>query len=1234
MAKIPLTIEFLATKENRFNAVVKQVEDSIQKISKKEISFAAPTFDIANSLNPATLAVRGLTDGLKRDLESFATVTLRKIGKELDGALQVPSLSGQAQTYRAVINQLDIWKKKNTDLLQSNAEVKSQFESFTKAAKEGLEEINSRASNVASLGQFVALGFAGVGTALAGIATGSLMVAANFEQLEGKLESVTGSLAAAQEKFRFSTEFAAATPFDVRSIVSATAVIEGFQQKSEELLPVAANLAAALGTDLASATLTVAKAASGSLEGFESLRNTYAISTNDIKKFGGAVDGQNQILARTPEQIEKNRNALIKLINLRYGSAIERQSKTLTGALSNVGDNAQTLAARFGQGLVPAATWLARIFSGVLEAAGRIPAPLMAIGAATTVVVAGVAGIGAIVGTAAARGALLWISLQNVNAQLLALGVNAPRAALAMQTLTLGMERAAGAMTLARLRGIAFGGGLLALGSIAAVVGLAIADNMEKAARAAGDAVTKSAQGLASVGGDLRTGIKVLNDANREIGQVVRLVGSTREQMAQINAAFKRLGDAEIVRSFQNSGIGVEQLKAQLEQSSQRTQALKRELSALSAITDVEIQVATDAPEIRRLREEFGIIIKNSSDLDEAVARVNFQFGRAASSASLATKAIDSFAKAFEPLDKANKDTQRLRQFLDLSQQVGTTQALATALGDVEAQIAANARVAQIGSASLDELLSKLRDPALSNPGRETEKTAIEGQIALIQKRDSLREAQLSREKQVREEQIEAQDRALRRAKAVGEAGLAEELALVNKRLKGVLEGTEEEVRLLERRNDLIKKVEEDKKRDADERLRKAVEFQRNALEEQTRSSLDFLREIKNEGALPQEVIAGYDRVIARVEGWRKANQALLEQSPELKKAFESLNRSVTRERAGEVRGQQSEALSGAQGAFQEELSAEANLTEKLLLVRQQIANIDKGINAGIFQRRQGEQAILQLNKQQADLLKQIEQQQVRNQLEKANLVKTGLDEEIAILEQRKALGENVESQLLAVRQERLQQTLNIIAQEAAAEEAAGQDREQVAVKTQAKIQSLLRQEYLNTLQQHSKKEQAEKQHLDRLDGLRQNRLGGKNSPLQSLEEVSEDLSFLGDFSLSSKPHPRQSKKPSPFEVAAKLGLDASLTSQLDQVTRLDPRLVSQVGLPRNLGPVGLPQDLSSLQANRNLQQQQSASAPSQTVNNNNLTFNGLSMEGPEFIHAVEKIIKRANQQAQFKRGA
>ena len=1032
---------------------------------------------------------------LQAQAKAVAAVQLGQIKRDLDAVLNTPGLQQQQQKYDAIIQRLADWKKANGEVLESSKALQSQLATMTQTASNGLQEVADRSRSLAGIAGNVATAFAGVGTLFGGIAAGSLAIAGNFEQLEARLVSVTGSTALAAEKFKFAQELAAKTPFDVRGLVQGAGILESYKQRAEDFLPVAANLAAAMGKTLPEATLVLAKAASGSTEGFESLRNEYGITTAELIKFG-AVQGEtaNQ-LSHAGDAIEKNRDALVKIINTRFGDATARQAKTLTGALSNVGDAAQTAAAGFGQGLIPIATLGAKALAFLINVANQVPAPLKFLGVAGALAVAGVAGLGAAAAGSIAALLLLQANLAGTVAQLRQVGIQAPLTSAALQTLTGGINRVAGAMTASRLGMVAFGTGVLAVAAIAATAGLALADSWEKASVKLGDAITDSSRQAAAANSFFRQGIDGLNAAGKEAGVAVSIVGDARQQMEQINQAFATLPKESIVRAFNEVGLSAERLKDQLGQTERGAVVLKERLLTLIRARELFERVngnlivpfspsADQKAAIGALRE-MGVEVDT---LDDAIKGTQSSLNRLGAVGIIASKGLATINEVEPPLKKAAAASEQLGKFIDLTKQVGTTKSLTVGMQALNEQIKVNADQLKNGGDNLDQLLARLRG------ANGAEKELLLGQIDLIQKRDATMKQIADREAADAKATADAQELAFRRRKALGEANVHSELTFVNERIKAATKGSEEEVALQERKASLTEKIQQDQLKRLQASLQKQLAEGKQAVDD-AQAGLS--------GSTVQEAL---EKSKKGVDDWAAANKPLLAQFPQIKAElakFKSDNAlAAKKQEATDLKNGLHDMVAGLQTSIAEATGAE----QRLAAVSGAITSLQQARNSGLVDEKGATDEINKLTRQKLGLEKEVSREKAQQAISTANLELQGLEGELQVLQARKSAGESVEADITANREDQHRRRLAIILQEKDAAIASGVSRAAAEETAQGKIRAAENQNTLNRLQDGNERLQKAAQRAQALEGLALQGLESEAGVLEARKAAGENV--------------------------------------------------------------------------------------------------------------------------------
>ncbi len=244
---------------------------------------------------------------------------------------------------------------------------------LNKTLKKAKDEVKSLTGEITSLATKASIAFSAIALGSSLMIKSWLDSAGAMEQYKAKLVTVLKSTSEAEETLRRSVEYAAKTPFDVRGIVDATVKLEVYGVKSREILPLVGDLAAGMGKQIDNTALVIGKAFSGSLEGFESLRNEYGISTAKLAKYGAVMNATGGISVRTTADLEKARNALSQIIKIEFGGAVERQSKTLEGAFSNLRDSVDKLKVSLGEQLIPVFTVLARGATNIIESLSGMP---------------------------------------------------------------------------------------------------------------------------------------------------------------------------------------------------------------------------------------------------------------------------------------------------------------------------------------------------------------------------------------------------------------------------------------------------------------------------------------------------------------------------------------------------------------------------------------------------------------------------------------------------------------------------------------------------------------------------------------------------------------------------------------------------------------------------------------------------------------------------------------------
>jgi hypothetical protein len=898
-----------------------------------------------------------------------------------------------------------------------------------------------------------------IALALGGLVAGAVNVAGQFEALQSKLVTVFGSSELAARSFQKAVEFAASTPFDVQSIVAATVTIEAFGQSSERVLPLAANLAAAFGRSMSDVSVILGKAFSGGLEGFESLRNSFGISNSLLAKYGAELTKTGSVAIGTGAQLDKARTAIERIVNLKFGDATARQSQTLFGALSNVGDAASTLAASFGKSLIPAATAGAKAISGLLGAVSSIPDFMKAGIAGGAVLVAGLAGIGAAVaGTFAALLTLAGgLSSMAAAFPVAAAGLGVVTGAInGLTTAALGAQAglatlAANPLTLP----------LLAVASIAGLAAGAIA-GYEDRMRKAGDAVTASANDFRAANTSLRDGINILNQAAGATGKQVALVGDSATQILQLKAAFAAASPEAFALAMDRAGATTEDFKTKLQSTEGKLKSqkdlvanLQAEIEKLGRV-DPGLQAKTGIPpeNLRRIEE-----------LKEQLRQLLFILGQTEAAKNFFQGAIDKAGELAAKLQPLIDSSRSLSVVLDLSKSVGTATALNSALADVNAQIAKNAQTAEVGSASLDALLVKFKGLG-EGPNTQLQREAILAQIKLLQDRGNIVDTLDKQQADLQNAAEKREELAFRRRQVLSQAQVHDELAFVQQKLANATAGSEAEVALRERERDLKKQILDREVADA-----KAAH---TAILEAATSAADLMLEAADEA----NKLAG-----TNMEALNKVTQGQLADAVTNSQKLAVVEAGIMAIQTARHKGLIDEAAAKDQIAAltREQHGIERSISQEQMARAQNMAGLEMSALQQHLELLNAQKAAYGETAEIKDQINKTEQQILDSKLQ-------AIDRQMqADLAANMSQEDAARKRELAVTALKEQETIKRIGLEAAQTKSVqAETTKQVGIKTAAQ----------QTFQ----------------------RLGGASSPLQSLQELSARSAFLPNFSLDSSP--------------------------------------------------------------------------------------------------------------------
>jgi hypothetical protein len=183
------------------------------------------------------------------------------------------------------------------------------------------------------------LGLAGLGAGLTMFAKGAIGVNAQVESLTTSFEVFTGSADKAAKVMERIIEFAAKTPYEMVEVANAARLLStaglGIEGGDERWLVRIGNLASAAQRpldELARAVGMINQGVTG--EGIRTL-SMAGIGRKQLKEKGLEFDKSGEFRGST----EKIMNAIAEIVDKKYGSMMEKQSRTWNGLMSTLKDN-------------------------------------------------------------------------------------------------------------------------------------------------------------------------------------------------------------------------------------------------------------------------------------------------------------------------------------------------------------------------------------------------------------------------------------------------------------------------------------------------------------------------------------------------------------------------------------------------------------------------------------------------------------------------------------------------------------------------------------------------------------------------------------------------------------------------------------------------------------------------------------------------------------------------------
>lgn len=996
--------------------------------------------------------------------------------------------------------------------------------------KEAQTKFNNALSKIESMSSRAVIGF---GLAAAGFALIGKQAIANAMQMEvyqAKLETVLKSSAAAAETLKSAVEFAASTPFDVAGIVDATVQLEVYGAKSKEVLPLVGNLAAGMGKSIQETALAVGKAWSGSLEGFESMRNTFGITIAKLKEYGATVDKQGQLQVKTNADLEKAREALRKIIELNFGNAMERQMNTLTGSWSNFKDTITKLSTEVGQSLVPSIMSITKGVTGVIDGVNKMDPVVKKALAWSGVITAGVIAVGGTLGALARTipGAIKAWELLNPASMLYIQNIMTGQKALVAYNATLAGTPPLLALLTTSLRhaaaaALAFaatpvGAALLAAGAIYLTTTDALNKytNEQKKLDEQLTQQSKSFQQAASSWHRFRD--IVISMA----GPMSALTNETRNAHQSIKNTVEdlsKLTSREIVLKYKTEGKTPESMKQELGKIKEDSAKLQGDLQAvnglLQKIKDKGFSnsdtIDNTAEERKKIVEIFGKEFVTLEEVTRKVEELNLQFKNTISLRAGLNYVLDVFNGYNDILGDISKKAEQLKDFFDYSDKIGTIEALSLKLKTVKDLIAEmQAGLKKEGfDVSPIGLLKELQTAS------DEDKPALNKLAGLYAEQEQTTKKIESLRKKEKTDAITAKEEEFSKRKQLNDLTVADEMAHTEQLLTIAKGNAQLEAKYTQELAVLKKKQ---RKEDRDDRLRN--------FEEEITADRNYISTMLNLGKMTEtEATASWNRIGQKVQGFKAANPDLLKDPASKKKIDQAENEaqlgsaaSVKSEREAyynDLQKQTTDFLESTKIANENNTQAEINSLQTALKWWEDATGQKRVIE------EKGNDVILKIRRDLTSASKKLIQEEIDLKKNVINAFKTAQTSEIDDLVNRQKAGEDVQGKLAQAIRNRLEMELTSLEIETNEKVKAAQDiegaKDLILKEAMLKRQAIYKQEADYTKGLIKDIEGTTNTREDRMKAIDQkyesSRPGGPGSPAKSLEQIAEEQHaiFYGD---------------------------------------------------------------------------------------------------------------------------
>jgi phage tail tape-measure protein len=218
--------------------------------------------------------------------------------------------------------------------------ISRSFEGLRRAAGPALTDVNTRASALAGsvgslVGKLTLLGGAGIWA----FKSQFVDTASQFEQFTAILETVEGGSDKARRSMDWVSDFAAKTPYELAEVTDAFVKLRAYgMDPMNGLLKSMGDTSAAMGKPLMQAVEAVADAVTGEYERLKEFGVKADTKGNRVRFNYTDKDGKQQFKTVDKRNRQMIQSTLEAIWNEKYAGAMDKQSRTWRGMVSNLSD--------------------------------------------------------------------------------------------------------------------------------------------------------------------------------------------------------------------------------------------------------------------------------------------------------------------------------------------------------------------------------------------------------------------------------------------------------------------------------------------------------------------------------------------------------------------------------------------------------------------------------------------------------------------------------------------------------------------------------------------------------------------------------------------------------------------------------------------------------------------------------------------------------------------------------